>query len=60
MPLELPPEDFDLLADRVCRAASDYLAGLSRACIVPRDIWGGDGRGVRAAAARTGRGNRGV
>src|SRR5260370_4653111 len=28
MPLELPPEDFDLLADRVCRAASEYLAGL--------------------------------
>jgi aromatic-L-amino-acid/L-tryptophan decarboxylase len=28
MPLELSPEDFDLLADRVCRAASEYLAGL--------------------------------
>src|SRR5260370_231209 len=28
MPLELPPEDFDLLADRVGRAASEYLAGL--------------------------------
>src|SRR5487761_1118741 len=28
MPLELPPEDFSLLADRVCRAASEYLAGL--------------------------------
>jgi len=28
MPLELTPEDFDILADRVCRAASDYLAGL--------------------------------
>ena len=30
MPLELSPEDFDLLADRVCRAASDYLTGLDR------------------------------
>jgi glutamate/tyrosine decarboxylase-like PLP-dependent enzyme len=28
MPLELSPEDFGLLADRVCRAASEYLAGL--------------------------------
>jgi aromatic-L-amino-acid decarboxylase len=28
MPLELSPEDFELLADRVCRAASDYLTGL--------------------------------
>ena len=28
MPLELSPEDFDLLAERACRAASDYLAGL--------------------------------
>jgi aromatic-L-amino-acid decarboxylase len=28
MPLELPPGDFDILADRVCRAASGYLAGL--------------------------------
>jgi aromatic-L-amino-acid decarboxylase len=28
MPLELTSEDFDNLADRVCRAASDYLAGL--------------------------------
>jgi aromatic-L-amino-acid/L-tryptophan decarboxylase len=30
VPLELPPEDFHLLADRVSRAASDYLAGLDR------------------------------
>ena len=28
MPLELSPEEFDLLADRVSRAASEYLAGL--------------------------------
>jgi aromatic-L-amino-acid/L-tryptophan decarboxylase len=28
MPLEVSPGDFDLLADRVCRAASDYLVGL--------------------------------
>ncbi len=28
MPLELSPEDFDMLADRVCRAASGYLTGL--------------------------------
>ena len=28
MPLELSPEDFGLLADRVCRAASEYLANL--------------------------------
>jgi aromatic-L-amino-acid/L-tryptophan decarboxylase len=28
MPLELSPEDFGLLAERVCRAASAYLAGL--------------------------------
>ena len=28
MPLELSPEDFDLLVDRVCRAAGEYLAGL--------------------------------
>src|SRR6266567_3246153 len=28
MPLELSPEDFALLADRVCRAASEYLADL--------------------------------
>ncbi len=28
MPLEVPGEDFDLLADRVCRAASAYLVGL--------------------------------
>lgn len=28
MPLELSPEEFDLLADRVCRAAGEYLAGL--------------------------------
>ncbi len=28
MPLELSPEDFSLLADRVCRAASEYLASL--------------------------------
>jgi glutamate/tyrosine decarboxylase-like PLP-dependent enzyme len=28
MALELSPGEFDLLADRVCRAASDYLAGL--------------------------------
>lgn len=28
MPLELTPGDFDMLADRVCRVASDYLAGL--------------------------------
>lgn len=28
MPLELSPEDFALLADRVCRAASEYLANL--------------------------------
>lgn len=28
MPLELSAEDFGLLADRVCRAASGYLAGL--------------------------------
>src|SRR5881392_1271959 len=28
MPLELPGEDFDLLAERVCRTASGYLAGL--------------------------------
>lgn len=28
MPLELSPEDFDLLVDRVCRAAGGYLAGL--------------------------------
>jgi aromatic-L-amino-acid decarboxylase len=30
MSLELSPEDFDILADRVCRAASDYLTGLDR------------------------------
>src|SRR6266851_448485 len=30
MPLELSPGDFGILADRVCRAASDYLAGLDR------------------------------
>jgi aromatic-L-amino-acid/L-tryptophan decarboxylase len=28
MPLELTPGDFDVLADRACRAASDYLARL--------------------------------
>lgn len=28
VPLELTPESFDVLADRVCRAASGYLAGL--------------------------------
>jgi hypothetical protein len=28
MPLELSPEEFDLLADRVSRTASEYLAGL--------------------------------
>jgi glutamate/tyrosine decarboxylase-like PLP-dependent enzyme len=28
MPLELSPEEFYLLADRVCRAAGEYLAGL--------------------------------
>ena len=28
MPLELSPEEFGLLADRVSRAAGDYLAGL--------------------------------
>ena len=28
MPLEVSGEDFDLLADRVCRAASGYFAGL--------------------------------
>jgi hypothetical protein len=28
MPLELSPGDFDIAAARVCRAASDYLAGL--------------------------------
>ena len=30
MPLELPPDEFEILADRVCRAAGDYLAGLDR------------------------------
>src|SRR5260370_921296 len=30
MALELSPGDFDVLADRVCRAASDYLTGLDR------------------------------
>lgn len=30
MALELSPGDFDILADRVCRAASDYLTGLDR------------------------------
>jgi hypothetical protein len=28
MPLDLTPGDFDILADRVRRAASDYLTGL--------------------------------
>src|ERR1022692_2067847 len=28
MPLELRPDDFEILADRACRAATDYLAGL--------------------------------
>jgi aromatic-L-amino-acid/L-tryptophan decarboxylase len=28
MPLELPPDDFEILANRACRAAVDYLAGL--------------------------------
>src|SRR6266540_5304419 len=35
MPLELSPEDFDLLADHVCRAASGYLAGLDRRASFP-------------------------
>jgi aromatic-L-amino-acid/L-tryptophan decarboxylase len=35
MPLELPPEDFDVLADRVCRAASSYLAGLGTRASFP-------------------------
>ena len=30
MPLELPRGDFEVLADRVCRGASGYLAGLDR------------------------------
>src|SRR6266545_4070634 len=35
MPLELSPEDFDLMADHVCRAASGYLAGLDRRASFP-------------------------
>ena len=35
MPLELSPEDFDLLAERVCRTASEYLAGLDRRASFP-------------------------
>ena len=35
MPLELSPEDFDLLAERVCRAASEYFAGLDRRASFP-------------------------
>lgn len=35
MPLELPAEDFDVLADRVGRAARDYLAGLDRRASFP-------------------------
>ena len=35
MPLELPPGDFDMLADRACRAASEYLAGLDQRRSLP-------------------------
>jgi aromatic-L-amino-acid decarboxylase len=35
MPLELSPEDFHLLADRVSGAASEYLAGLDRRASFP-------------------------
>jgi aromatic-L-amino-acid/L-tryptophan decarboxylase len=36
MPLELPPGDFEILADRACRAAVDYLAGLDARPSAPR------------------------
>ncbi len=39
MPLELSPEDFGLLADRVCRAASEYLAGLDGRASFPATSW---------------------
>src|SRR5215813_11530048 len=35
MPLELSTEDFGRLADRVCRAAGDYLAGLDERASLP-------------------------
>jgi glutamate/tyrosine decarboxylase-like PLP-dependent enzyme len=35
MPLELSSEDFDALAEHVCRAASSYLAGLDRRVSFP-------------------------
>lgn len=35
MALELPAGDFEVLADRVCRAASGYLAGLDRRASFP-------------------------
>src|SRR5512140_1853765 len=35
MPLELSPEDFGLLAGRVCRAAGEYLAGLDGCASFP-------------------------
>src|SRR5450755_4052242 len=36
MPLELPPDDFEILADRACRAATDYLAGLDARPAAPQ------------------------
>jgi len=36
MPLELPPDEFEILADRACRAAADYLAGLDARPSAPR------------------------
>jgi glutamate/tyrosine decarboxylase-like PLP-dependent enzyme len=36
MPLELPPDDFEILASRACRAAMDYLAGLDARPSAPR------------------------
>ena len=58
MPLELSPESFDVLADRVCRAASGYLAGLDGRASFPATSGAATAEVFEPAPARAGCGQR--